>query len=142
MTLNVYLGGDSKISKDSLGKFFHNLSMEALSRSNDRIQLKFTNINLLDRTILDNLLSMKLLVGKDETERIFRNSARFSDTIVSKDQSSKFKIESSLVNAIFKDEKIEFPNDDEFYTFTDTLEKMKKDGIEENELLLKSEIKN
>ena len=100
--------------------------MEALSRSNDRIQLKFTNINLLYRTILDNLLSMKLLVGKDETERIFRNSARFSDTIVSKDQSSKFKIESSLVNAIFNDEKIEFPNDDEFYTFTNTLEKMKK----------------
>ena len=68
--INVYLVGDSKISKDSVRNSVHNLSMQALSRSNDRIQLKFTNINLLYRTILDKLLSMKLQVKKKKIERI------------------------------------------------------------------------
>ena len=68
---------------------------------------------------------MKLQVEKDKIERIFKNSARFSYIIVSEDQSSN-KIESNLVNAILNDEKTEFPNDDEFYTFADIPKKIKK----------------
>ena len=51
--------------------FFHNLSMQALSKNNDRIQLKFTNVNLLYRTVLDKLLSMKLQVEKDKIQKKF-----------------------------------------------------------------------
>ena len=47
LAANVYLGGDSEISKGERSKFFHNLSMQALCRSDDRIQSKFTNTRKL-----------------------------------------------------------------------------------------------
>ena len=55
-------------------ELFHNFFMQALSRSNDKIQLKFTNINYLYRSILDELLNIKMCVEKKEIERIFRDS--------------------------------------------------------------------
>ena len=46
-SLNVHLGGDEMISKNAMSEFFHNLSVQALSKSGDTIVIKFDAINKL-----------------------------------------------------------------------------------------------
>lgn len=115
--------------------------MQALSRSKDRIQLKFTNTGKLYRAILDEVLNNKMHVEREEVERIFRACGRIFDVIVSEQSSIEIKIKSNLVNAILDYEKIEFPNDDESYTFADTSEKMKEDEIKKNKPSLETQLK-
>ena len=38
--LNVHLGREKSISKNAMSEFFHDLSMQALNRSDDRIEIK------------------------------------------------------------------------------------------------------
>ena len=47
VALNIFLGGDSKISKDATSGFFHNLLIQALSKSDGRALIKFDRISLL-----------------------------------------------------------------------------------------------
>ena len=47
VALNVHLGGDKMVSKNAMNEFFHNLSMQALSKSDDAILMKFDAINKL-----------------------------------------------------------------------------------------------
>ena len=51
IALNIFLGDDSKISKDSMSEFFHNLSMQALRKSDDSVLIKFDSISLLVKNI-------------------------------------------------------------------------------------------
>ena len=37
--LNIHLGGEKIISKNAMSEFYHNLSMQVLSKSNDKIFL-------------------------------------------------------------------------------------------------------
>ena len=59
--LNIHLSGDKTISKDAMREFFHNLSMQALSKSDDLILLKFDAINRLNKR-MNSLLVNKTLV--------------------------------------------------------------------------------
>ena len=47
VALNVHLRGDKMVSKNARNEFFHNLSMQALSKSDDAILMKFDAINKL-----------------------------------------------------------------------------------------------
>ena len=58
-------------------KFFHNLSMQALSRNDDRAILLY-------RAILDKLLFMKLEVKKDEIEKLLKTAPDFSISLLAK----------------------------------------------------------
>ena len=49
--LNIFIGGDKTISKNAMSEFFHNLSMQALSRDDDRINIKFDAIKELNNSI-------------------------------------------------------------------------------------------
>lgn len=51
--LNIYFGGNSALSKDVMSKFFHNLSMQALSISGDLVVLKFDAMKNLNKNIND-----------------------------------------------------------------------------------------
>ena len=51
LNLNIFLGSDSKISKGAISKFFHNLLMQALSKSDDSVLKKFDSIGLLVKNI-------------------------------------------------------------------------------------------
>ena len=53
--LNVFLGGDKFILKNAMSEFFHNLSIQALNKIEDRVKLKFDAINDLNKSI-NNLL--------------------------------------------------------------------------------------
>ena len=48
---NRYLGGSRRISKDVMTEFFHNLSMQVFSVSNDEVILKFNTISALVKNI-------------------------------------------------------------------------------------------
>ena len=69
VTLNVLLGGDKMISKDTMSEFFHNSSMQALSKSDDAILIKFDTLNKLNKS-LNNLLMTEALAF--DTERVSR----------------------------------------------------------------------
>ena len=51
--LNIYFGGNRALSKDVMSEFFHNLSMHALSISDDSIVLKCNAIKKLNKNIND-----------------------------------------------------------------------------------------
>ena len=46
---NIFVGGDKTISENAMSEFFHNLSMQALSRDDDRIDIKFDAIEVLNK---------------------------------------------------------------------------------------------
>ena len=51
--LNAFLDSDPKISKDTISEFFHNLSMQAKSKSDDSVLIKFDSISLIAKNIKD-----------------------------------------------------------------------------------------
>ena len=55
--LNVYLGDDKMISENAMSVYFRNLSMQALSKSDDAIVIKFDAINRLNKSLNDLLMA-------------------------------------------------------------------------------------
>ena len=53
--INIYFGGNRALSKDVMSDFFHNLSMPALSISEDSIVLKFDATKKLNKNINDSV---------------------------------------------------------------------------------------
>ena len=74
--LNVHLGGDKIISKNAMSEFFHNLSMQALSKSDDAIVIKFDAINSLNKSLNKLLMTEPLAFN---TEKISRMTTEFFD---------------------------------------------------------------
>ena len=59
MALNIHLGDEKIISKNAMSEFYHNLSMQALSKSNGKIFINLDTINLLNKN-LNNLMIGKI----------------------------------------------------------------------------------
>ena len=57
--LNTFMDGNKTISKNAMSDFFHNLSMQALSRDDDRTEIRFDAITALNA-------SLKKLFKEDE----------------------------------------------------------------------------
>ena len=93
-----------------MSEFFHNLSMKALSKSDDTIVIKFDAINKLNKS-LNNLLMAESLAFN--TEKISRITTEFFDRpiFVAGEQTDNKKIEQNIVRSILNDEKMEFPTD-------------------------------
>lgn len=68
--LNVHLGGDKTISRDAMSEFFYNLSMQALSKSDKIISLKFDAINRLTKSINCLLVSEALAFENAKTKEL------------------------------------------------------------------------
>ena len=49
--LNIFLDGDSKISKNAICEIFHNLLMQTLSKSDESVLIKFDSISELLKSI-------------------------------------------------------------------------------------------
>ena len=64
------------ISKSTMSEFFHNLSMQALSKSDDTIVIKFDAIKRLNKSLNDLLTAESLAF---DTARISRMTTRFFD---------------------------------------------------------------
>ena len=52
-TINIYFVGNKALSKNVMREFFHNLSMQALSISDNLIMLKFDALKKLNKNIND-----------------------------------------------------------------------------------------
>ena len=61
--LNIYFNGDKLLSKNVMTEFLHNLSLQALNRDDDRVQLKFGAIIALNR-------KLKALIRDDNRNRL------------------------------------------------------------------------
>ena len=48
---NIFIGGNKMISKNVMSKFFHNISMQALSREDNIIDIKFDTIEELNNSL-------------------------------------------------------------------------------------------
>ena len=48
---SIFIGSDKTISKNAMSELFHNLSMQALSRDDSRIDIKFDTIQELNKSI-------------------------------------------------------------------------------------------
>ena len=54
--LNVFLGGDKIILKNTVSEFSHDLSMQALNEMDNRVKAKFDAINDLNKNIYNLLI--------------------------------------------------------------------------------------
>ena len=57
---NIFIGGDKTISKNAMSEFFHNLSMQVLSRDDDRTDIRFDAIEELNKSIKSYLRMMSI----------------------------------------------------------------------------------
>ena len=91
------------ISKNAMSESFHNLSMQALSKSDDAILIKFDAINKLNKNLNDLLTDQALAF---ETEKVSRMMTFFSQPVfVSEEQTDNNRIKIEIVRNILNDEK-------------------------------------
>ena len=108
--LNNYLKGDPRLSKDAMTKFFHNLSMEALCKSDDSVFLKFESMTELVKSyILLNQNIFDFNLGQDILDEHINTLANTFDFI----KENPNIIGDEVVDLIIKDKKIDMPEDDE-----------------------------
>ena len=127
------------ISKNAMSEFFHNLSMQALSKSDDTIVIKFDAINRLNKSLNDLLMAESLAFS---IERISSMTTEFFDWPISVagEQTDK-KIEENIVRSILNDERMKFPTDTDHISLRNTAEEIKQQSIDENELFIETELK-
>ena len=108
---NIFIGGNKTISKNAMSEFFHNLSMQALGRDDDRIDIKFGAIEELHKSI------RKLL--KDEVNQ----NISFIDFIPEqfeeiKDPNRLF--EENVVENIISGNRVDYLQDTDHMSFPNT----------------------
>ena len=125
---NRFLGGDTEVSRNAMSEFFHNLSWQSLTNDNDSVQLEFTAITELVRSI-NHLIQKEIYesnkktleVGKDIVERLLRKE---SETIKTEIE----KVEENIVEDIIN-------NDTTDYTPINIVPTVKiEDEIDQNRL--------
>ena len=110
---DIFIGGNKTITKNAMSGFFHNLSMQALSRGDDRINIKFDVMEELNKSI------KKLL--KDEVDR--NSDISFIDFIPEqfeeiKDPNQSF--EENVVENIMSSNRIDYLQDADHMSFPNT----------------------
>ena len=102
--LHVFFGGEKNLSKDVMSEFLHNLSLQALTIDDDRIEIQFYEIEELAR-------NLKYLMRDDERYDVEINKENAQKKIfeLKKDriQTLKDEIESNSLNG----KKLEHPNE-------------------------------
>ena len=114
---NIFIGGDKTISKNAMSEFFHNLSMQALSRADDRIDIKFDAIEEFHKSI------KKLL--KDEVDR----NSDLSFTDFRPEQFEEIKdpnrsFEENVVENIMSGNRVDYLQDTNHMSFPNTEEEI------------------
>ena len=104
------MGGDAELSKNAMIEFFRNLSMQALSKTDDSILLSFnaieelpTNINMLLKYKIDYLNEEKMKKGIEIDKILNKNNIDIEKT------TCKFK-EEDIINSTEKKKKNRFSN--------------------------------
>ena len=122
--LNIYFNGDKLLSKNVMIEFLHNLSLQALNRDDDRVQVKFSSIIALNR-------KLKALIRDDDRNRLSFVEFRPEKFKQVKDISQK--IEEEVVNNIITDTRVEYPIDD-FSSYANTASEIENENKTKNEI--------
>ena len=122
--LNIYFNGDKLLSKNVMAEFLHNLSLQALNRDDNRVQLKFGAIIALNR-------KLKALIRDDNRNRLSFVEFRPEKFKQVKDISQK--IEEEVVNNIITDTRVEYPIDD-FSSYANTACEIENENKTKNEI--------
>ena len=101
--LNIYFNGDKLLSKNVMTEFLHNLSLQAMNRDEDRVQLKFGSIIALNR-------KLKALIRDDDRNRL--RFVEFRQEKFKQVEDISQKIEEEGVNNIITDTRVKYPIDD------------------------------
>ena len=98
--LNVFFGGEKNLSKNVMSEFLHNLSLQALTIDDDKIEIQFYEIEELSR-------NLKSLMRDDERYEIEINDVKGGNFEAKKDRMETLKdeVESNFLNK----EKFEYP---------------------------------
>ena len=110
---NIFIGGNKTISKNAMSEFFHNLSMQALSRDDDRIDIKFDAIEELNKSI------KKLL--KDDVDQ--NRDISFIDFRPEQFEEIKHpnrSFEENVVENIMSSNRVDYPQDIDHMSFPNT----------------------
>ena len=110
---NIFIGGDETISKNAMSEFFHNLSTQALSRDDDRIDIKFDAIEVLNKSI-KQLLKVDVDQNSDRSFIDFRPE-QFEEI---KDLNPSF--EENVVENIMTGNRIDYLQDTDHMSFPNT----------------------
>ena len=89
-----------------MSEFFHNLSMQALRKSHNKIVIKFDATNILNKS-LKGLLTAENLTF--DTSRIKKITAIFDQLFFESEETDNKRIENSIVSNILNDKKMGFP---------------------------------
>ena len=123
--LNIYFGGDKKLSKNVMNEFFHNMSLQALTTDNDNVEIEFDAIIQLNK-------NLKTLIRDDDRNEIDIIDFKQPKFLEIKNKNQLIKEE--VVNNIINDVRIEYPNDDKNLSFPNTPSEIFKES-NENEIL-------
>ena len=110
--LNIYLGGDFELSRETVTEFFYNLSMQALNRENGNILPNFERIANLVTSVISllrqqNKKSIEIDdINKAEVGRQISDNYKFTF-----DLEKMEKIEQDIKKMIAKNEEPEIPED-------------------------------
>ena len=123
--MNVFLGDDKNISKNALSEFFHNLTTQALSKDDDRIELRFNEITKLNKS-------------SQEIFKINKNRSNFSIIDFHQTTYDEIKNPNQLIEEvetnILSGTKTEHPQDTDHLTYLNTTEEIFADARAEREL--------
>ena len=113
--LNVFFGGDKLLSKNVMSEFLHNLSLQALTIDDDKIEMQFYEIEELSK-------NLKRLIRDDERYEIETNDINdINEEVVAR----KDRMETVKDNIESNNEKFEYPTED-FRVMPETAEEIRE----------------
>ena len=138
--LNIYLGGDVELSRETTMEFLHNLSMQVLRRENGNTLLNFEKIADLVTSVISllrqqNKKSLEINdINKAEVERQISDNCKFIFELEPME-----KIEQDIYEMTAKNEEPEIP-EDFVPPYPLTEEKIKEQVKQEGEELLQMQL--
>ena len=96
--LHVFFGGEKNLSKNVMSEFLHNLSLQALTIDDDRIEIQFHEIIKLNR-------ELKKLIRDDERDEIKIRENNFTKEIFEAEKDRSEILEEEIASKNFKWEK-------------------------------------
>ena len=126
--LNIFVGGEKELSKNTMSEFFNNLSMQALDREDDTAQLTFEHFKKLCDN-MKNLRSDKALLYDKTPDKFLKYSQPEFEEMKDKNQ----KIEEEVVENIISGKRLSFLQDTSYMSFPNTPQEIEEQAKIRNE---------
>ena len=116
--LNIYFGGDKKLSQNVMSEFFHNMSLQALTIDDDNVETEFDAVIKLN----ENLKSLIRDNDRNEINIIDFKQQKFDDK-----KHKNQPIEEEVVNNIVNDIQLDYLQDNQNLSFPNTASEIFKE---------------